>query len=272
MKITHVIRGEEWLPSYPKHDLLYKAFGWDTPQVLLAFEEARLMLLCGLQFAHLPLLLNEDKSKLSKRHGDVAIKDHQTKGYLPEGLVNFVVLLGWNPGAGSTEEVFNMDRLVEEVRIGVVCNRGGRGSDCCPFLQFSLEQVNKGGGVVLKKKLLWLNAQHIKRYFEVEDDTDPRWASIVAAGREVPPPAHESAVCTDTLLFALQAFVKHFDDAGRSDTNRMLSEFSDAYVWRVMHLMRVRCGRELHCESSAANQLCSDVLTFECAGAGPDDA
>jgi glutamyl/glutaminyl-tRNA synthetase len=59
--------------------------------------------------------LNEDKAKLSKRHGDVAIKDHHSKGYLPQALVNFVVLLGWNPGGGSTEEVFSMERLVEEV-------------------------------------------------------------------------------------------------------------------------------------------------------------
>ena len=70
MKITHVVRGEEWLPSFPKHLLLYRYFGWDPPQ-----------------FAHLPLILNPDRSKLSKRQGDVAVEDFRDQGYLPEGLL-----------------------------------------------------------------------------------------------------------------------------------------------------------------------------------------
>ena len=73
MKITHVIRGEEWLSSTPKHVILYDAFGWEIPI-----------------FAHLPLLLNADRSKLSKRQGDVAVEDYKNKGYLKEALVNFV--------------------------------------------------------------------------------------------------------------------------------------------------------------------------------------
>ena len=81
MNISHVIRGEEWLSSTPKHVLLYEAFGWELPK-----------------FAHLPLLLNPDRSKLSKRQGDVAVEDYRDKGYLKEALVNFVALLGWNPG------------------------------------------------------------------------------------------------------------------------------------------------------------------------------
>ena len=82
METTHVIRGEEWLPSTPKHILLYRAFGWEPPM-----------------FAHLPLLLNADRSKLSKRQGDVAVEDYRRAGYLPEAIVNFVALLGWNPSA-----------------------------------------------------------------------------------------------------------------------------------------------------------------------------
>ena len=80
MQITHVIRGEEWLSSVPKHIQLYEYFGWEPPQ-----------------FAHLPLLLNEDRTKLSKRQNDVSVEDYQKKGYLKEALVNFVALLGWNP-------------------------------------------------------------------------------------------------------------------------------------------------------------------------------
>ena len=124
MGITHVIRGEEWLPSTPKHILLYEAFGWDVPQ-----------------FAHLPLLLNPDRSKLSKRQGDVAVEDYLAKGYLPEALLNFVALLGWNPGEGKTQEMFSLDELVEV---------------------FDLAHVHKGGAVFDVKKLDWLNAQYIK--------------------------------------------------------------------------------------------------------------
>ncbi|MGK2848872.1 MAG: glutamate--tRNA ligase [Minisyncoccota bacterium] len=125
MHITHVIRAEEWLPSTPKHILLYEAFGWEIPV-----------------YAHLPLLLNADKSKLSKRQGDVAVEEYLAKGYLQEALVNFVALLGWNPGAGSTQEIFTMDELVEK---------------------FDLTQVHKAGAIFDLKKLDWMNAEYIKR-------------------------------------------------------------------------------------------------------------
>lgn len=123
MEISHVIRGEEWLPSTPKHVLLYRYFGWEPPQ-----------------FAHLPLLLNPDKSKLSKRQGDVAVEDYKSKGYLPEALINFVALLGWNPG--DEREIFTLDELVRE---------------------FSLERVGKSGAVFNVEKLTWMNAEHLRR-------------------------------------------------------------------------------------------------------------
>jgi glutamyl-tRNA synthetase len=125
MQITHVIRGEEWLPSTPKHVLLYEAFGWEAPQ-----------------FAHLPLLLNADKSKLSKRQGDVAVEDYLKKGYLKEALLNFVALLGWNPGKGSTQEIFSLDELVEA---------------------FDFAQIHKGGAVFDLKKLDWMNGEYLKK-------------------------------------------------------------------------------------------------------------
>jgi glutamyl-tRNA synthetase len=91
-------------------------------------------------FAHLPLLLNPDKSKLSKRQGDVAVEDYRSKGYLPEALVNFVALLGWNPG--DEREIFTVDELIRE---------------------FSLERVGKAGAVFNIEKLNWLNAQHLRK-------------------------------------------------------------------------------------------------------------
>lgn len=123
MEISHVIRGEEWLSSTPKHVLLYDAFGWERPS-----------------FAHLPLLLNPDKSKLSKRQGDVAVEDYRDKGFLRDALVNFVALLGWN--AGDDKEFYYVDELIGK---------------------FSLERVNKSGAVFDLQKLNWLNAEHLRK-------------------------------------------------------------------------------------------------------------
>ncbi len=123
MQISHVIRGEEWLSSTPKHVLLYDSFKWKRPV-----------------FAHLPLLLNPDRSKLSKRQGDVAVEDYRTKGFLKEALVNFVALLGWN--AGDDQEFYYMEELIEK---------------------FTLERVNKSGAVFDLEKLNWLNAEHLRK-------------------------------------------------------------------------------------------------------------
>jgi glutamyl/glutaminyl-tRNA synthetase len=122
MQITHVIRGDEWLSSLPKHLYLFQVMGWEAPQ-----------------YAHLPLLLNPDKSKLSKRQGDVAVEDYLKKGYLPEALVNFVALLGWNPT--SDREIFTKEELAQ---------------------LFDITKVNKAGAVFNIEKLDWLNGEYIK--------------------------------------------------------------------------------------------------------------
>lgn len=122
MQISHVIRGEEWLPSTPKHVLMYDAFGWERPA-----------------FAHLPLLLNPDKSKLSKRQGDVAVEDYRDKGYFHDALVNFVALLGWNPTADR--EIFSMEEMIAS---------------------FRLEKVNKAGAVFDLQKLDWMNSEYLR--------------------------------------------------------------------------------------------------------------
>ena len=123
MEISHVIRGEEWLSSTPKHVLLYDSFGWQRPV-----------------FAHLPLLLNPDRSKLSKRQGDVAVEDYRSKGYLKDALINFVALLGWN--AGDDREFYYLNDLIDN---------------------FSLERINKPGAVFDLEKLNWLNAEHLRK-------------------------------------------------------------------------------------------------------------
>jgi len=127
MNITHIVRGEEWLPSTPKHVYLYEVLGWEKPT-----------------YVHLPTVLNKERKKLSKRHGDVSVEDFREKGYLPEGLVNYLALVGWSPE--DNEEILNMDELIEK---------------------FSFERVSKTGGIFDKDKLDWVNGHHIRNY-----DTD----------------------------------------------------------------------------------------------------
>ncbi|MGB3366228.1 MAG: glutamate--tRNA ligase [Acidaminobacteraceae bacterium] len=122
MGITHVIRGEEWLPSTPKHVYTYEAFGWDAPK-----------------YVHLPNILNSEKKKLSKRQGDVAVMDFEKKGYIPEALINYVALLGWSPE--DNKEIMSIDEMIES---------------------FTFDRVSKSGGVFDIVKLNWVNSQYIK--------------------------------------------------------------------------------------------------------------
>ena len=122
MEISHVIRGEEWLPSLPKHILLYESFGWSIPH-----------------FIHLPLLLNPDKSKLSKRQGDVDVDAFLEKGYLKEAIINFIALLGWHPS--NNQEIFDNEQLIKD---------------------FSIKRIQKSGAIFDIKKLDWMNVRYIK--------------------------------------------------------------------------------------------------------------
>lgn len=121
MKITHVLRGEEWVSSTPKSIILFKMFGWDVPV-----------------FAHLPLLLGPDKKKLSKRTGDTAVEEYFKHGYLAEALVNFVATLGFNPSA--EREIFTIQELIES---------------------FDLNKVNSSGAILNMEKLDWMNKQYL---------------------------------------------------------------------------------------------------------------
>jgi len=141
MGVTYVMRGEEFISSTIKHIRLYEAFGWKLPQ-----------------FAHLPLLLNTDKSKLSKRQGDVAVEDYLKKGYLKEAIINFVVLLGWNPK--TEQEIFSLTELVE---------------------QFSLDKINKSGAVFNIEKLNWFNQYYIRK-MDLDDLTAKCLPYLLDAG------------------------------------------------------------------------------------------
>lgn len=144
MKISHVIRGEEWLPSMALHELLYKAFGWKAPR-----------------FAHLPLILKpEGKGKLSKRDGDKhgfpvfpiewkkadeSAMGYREEGYLPDALVNMLALLGWNPG--TEQEIFTKKELIK---------------------LFSLEKVSKSGARFNPEKTIWFNHQYIQKMNDLD--------------------------------------------------------------------------------------------------------
>ncbi|MBR3722404.1 MAG: glutamate--tRNA ligase [Selenomonadaceae bacterium] len=133
MEVTHIIRGAEFITSTPKHVLLYEALGWETPA-----------------FIHLaPVMGKADDgsvSKLSKRHGATSFEDLVNMGYLPEAIVNYVALLGWNP-KNSTQEIFSMDELIAE---------------------FSLEGLSKSNSVFDYEKLNWMNGEYLKAMTDAE--------------------------------------------------------------------------------------------------------
>ncbi len=122
MGITHVMRGEEWLPSTPRHVLLYQAFGWEPPE-----------------FAHLPLFLAPGGGKLSKRHGATSVREYREKCYLPEAVFNFLLLLGWNPG--TDQELFTKE---EALKI------------------FGMERINASPVAFSVEKLDWFNGVYIR--------------------------------------------------------------------------------------------------------------
>ncbi len=122
MEISHVLRAEEWLSSTPRHLLLYKAFGFEPPQ-----------------FAHLPMILGADRTKLSKRHGAVSITEYREQGYLPEAMVNFLALLGWS--LDDRTEIISRQELIDN---------------------FSLERVSRVAAVFNRDKLNWMNGVYIR--------------------------------------------------------------------------------------------------------------
>ncbi|MFA6432383.1 MAG: glutamate--tRNA ligase [Candidatus Paceibacterota bacterium] len=141
--VTHVIRGEDHISNTPRHILLYEALGFPVPQ-----------------YAHIPLLLSADRSKLSKRKGAVPITEYRNRGFLPEAVVNYLVLLGWHPA--DDRELLSFDEIVSG---------------------FSLERVQKGGAIFDESKLLWFNRQYILKLSD-EALTEraipflPEWLSV----------------------------------------------------------------------------------------------
>ncbi|HEX2957819.1 MAG TPA: glutamate--tRNA ligase [Chitinispirillaceae bacterium] len=165
MKITHVLRGDEWIASTPRHVLLYEAFGWNPPE-----------------FAHLPIILSPDGGKLSKRKGAASVMDFKRNGFLPEALFNFLALLGWSPG--DEREKMTIQELIDT---------------------FSLENVSPKSSVFDEKKLEWMNGLYMA---------------------EKP---------SQALLIECKSLW--------TEKNISITGYSDAYLEKVVSLMKVRSKR-----------------------------
>ncbi len=143
MKITHIIRGEDHISNTPKQILIQKVLGFDE-----------------LKYAHLPLILSSDRSKMSKRFLDTALADYRKHGYLPEATVNFLALLGWHPK--NEKEIFSPEELIKE---------------------FDIKRIQKAGAIFNLEKLEWLNAQYIKKLSmddlmkKTKEFVPPEWGS-----------------------------------------------------------------------------------------------
>ncbi len=123
MKVSHVLRADEWLSSTPRHILLYEALGYEPPK-----------------FAHLPMILGPDRAKLSKRHGATSIIEYRDQGYLPEAMMNFLALLGWS--LDDKTELMSREELVQN---------------------FSIERIGKTGAIFSQEKLAWMNGVYMRR-------------------------------------------------------------------------------------------------------------
>ena len=212
MGITDVIRGEEWLPSVPKHVLLYRALGWTPPRM-----------------AHLPLILSPNGGKLSKRSADrlgipVSVRAYREAGYEPEAVVNFLALLGWNPG--DDRELFSLEELVEAFRVERIGRSGA---------QFSLD------------KLEWFNGQHLRALTPEEiarrarPAVEERWGGPQTGGVEDDQLVAAAALLRERIAkaadladagYLLGQDPESYDEAGvkkrwKDDSARLVSLYAD---------------------------------------------
>jgi glutamyl-tRNA synthetase len=173
MKVTHVIRGDDWVPSTPKHVLLYQALGWEMPV-----------------FCHVPLVTMPGGKKLAKREGATSITEFRRQGYLAEALLNFLALLGWAPGEGETQEIFSREELIE---------------------RFDLYRVNRAPAAFSYDKLDWMNGVYI-RSFSPDDLLErllPFWQEAGLVPVPCPP---ETRAVLRRIVPLIQERIKHLTD------------------------------------------------------------
>jgi nondiscriminating glutamyl-tRNA synthetase len=225
MQITHILRAEEWLPSVPKHLYLYRWLGYEEPV-----------------FAHLPLLLNPDRSKMSKRKGDVAAEDFRKKGYLPDALINFLALLGWSPG--DDRELMSREELVRD---------------------FSLERIGKAAAVFDRGKLDWMNQHYIQQLAQddlfqliVKGFVDPE--GVAAEGEAK---MHGITAAVQPSLVTLADFNERARVFFRTDEEPVVAEvtasFRTADAQRVLHALHSRLQSVETLDQASFKALMRDV-------------
>ena len=173
MQISHVMRGDDWISSTPKRIMMYEAFGWQPPI-----------------YVHIPLVCGDDGKKLGKRHGAVSIDEFRRLGYLPEALLNFLALLGWSPGEGTDQEIFNREELIT---------------------LFDINRINLSAGVFSYDKLNWINGYYIRELSDTAllERLIPFWAE---AGLIEEPVDEETMVKLRVLVPMVQERLKTLSD------------------------------------------------------------
>jgi glutamyl-tRNA synthetase len=181
MRISHVIRGQEWLPSTPKHTILYAALGWTPPL-----------------FAHLPILLNPDRSKLSKRQGDASVEDFRGAGFMASSLVHFVALLGWTPdsGKGGVAPAPEATAPAPDALLTLADLSAGNG--------FRLSSVHAADSIVSRSRLEFLNGEHIRAGMSALPEAPP---AISVGGKGSHPPPGPLHVADTPVLAAVREYV-----------------------------------------------------------------
>ncbi|UCC61163.1 MAG: glutamate--tRNA ligase [Dehalococcoidia bacterium] len=189
MEISHVMRGDEWLSSTPRHVLLYRAFDWEPPL-----------------FAHLPMILGPDKSKLSKRHGATSIDDYMDK-YLPEAMVNFLALLGWS--LDDKTEIFSREELIQN---------------------FSIERISRSPAVFNRDKLDWMNGYYLRR------DSRPQDINNEAATAPVDAEGIAPQVSTDFVDRLMESLDNDLPPEVRRPTREYVEQIAPLIVERLKTL------------------------------------
>jgi len=178
MKITHVMRADEWLSSTPRHVLLYRAFDWEPPL-----------------FAHLPMILGPDRSKLSKRHGAASLIEYRDRGYLPEAMMNYLALLGW--ALDDKTEIFSKEELIRH---------------------FSIERISKTAAIFNRDKLDWMNGVYIRN------------VAIEAPVAKADFKAHVPVITTDVVQQLMELLDKHLP----LEVNRPISREYTEQIWPLI--------------------------------------
>jgi glutamyl-tRNA synthetase len=188
MSITHVVRGSEYLSSSPKYNRLYEAFGWDIPV-----------------YVHCPPIMKDAHQKLSKRNGDASFEDLMSKGYLKEAIINYIALLGWNPG--TSQEIFSLNELVEI---------------------FDYKNINKSPAIFDNVKLNWMNSEYIKAmpFEEFHKLSLPYYKDLI----------NNTQIDSEKISTLLQTRVEVLNDiTGKIDFFCALSEYSiELYIHKKM--------------------------------------